>query len=529
MLNNIRKNYKYKTGIAAFAAMTMSLFAVSCSNDEPLSPAEAGSITFTAPAQIVGGSSRVSYIQNKGFIKVTWEEGDVVQLFPENGTTPMAKFEVTKVEGNKATFTCKDAAGITNLSNVSGVMRYMPALSESTKKIGDKENVEGLYIQTKNGLDNNFNDNTPISPDTSSPGAEHLKYANVIEAKLDGVSLSSENIQFKNKTCIFRIILKTPYQINSGATVTLSGVRQDQGNGGLYEWGSGISQELAFDLGADEKLVVYIATPGGKASKGILHVALTDGTKDNKVTTYSRNTSQPIPTYTQGNEYTADFSNEEGKDADFTGGDFVDMGLTSGTCWATKNLGANNIIGEGCYGKYFSWGNVNPGNGNFDIDNKEASIACKVPETLLKENIIVEFKDNGVTKYKLAPDYDAATVAGRANDKANEWSTPTYDQWKELLDNCTWAWNSALSGYEVISQINNNMIFIPAAGYYDDNNLKNQGDYAYYWTSTPYAESSQDSWCIHISGFHRSLSEFWYPRYCGMSIRPVKQGTTNNN
>ena len=112
----------------------------------------------------------------------------------------------------------------------------------------------------------------------------------------------------------------------------------------------------------------------------------------------------------------------------------------------------------------------------------------------------------------------------------SSWFTPTYDQWKELLDQCVWVWNAAMDGYEVVSSKtvddgNRVTLFMPAAGFIEGSTKHNAGHYAYYWTSTPYDTSASDSWCMHISGPHRSSTEYWYPRYRGMSIRPVKNKT----
>ena len=63
MLKNHRKKYKYKSSITAFAAVALSLFATSCSNDEPIESNGDGAITFTTPTQIGGPTSRVTYEQ----------------------------------------------------------------------------------------------------------------------------------------------------------------------------------------------------------------------------------------------------------------------------------------------------------------------------------------------------------------------------------------------------------------------------------------------------------------------------------
>ena len=142
---------------AAMAALGFSMFATSCSNDEPALPTEPGEITFTAPAEIESASSRVSYEQMSGKIKVTWDPKDIVKLFPdEKSTDPIATFRVESVINNTATFKCIEVASNAELNNVNGVFRYAPT-------------GEGL-IQTKNGS----------TAEGNKLGTAHLQYANTI-------------------------------------------------------------------------------------------------------------------------------------------------------------------------------------------------------------------------------------------------------------------------------------------------------------------------------------------------------------
>jgi hypothetical protein len=59
----------------------------------------------------------------------------------------------------------------------------------------------------------------------------------------------------------------------------------------------------------------------------------------------------------------------------------------------------------------------------------------------------------------------------------------TYDEMKELIDNCTWEWTSVngINGYQVTGP-NSNSIFLPAAGKIDGSTI--DYTYSYYWNST---------------------------------------------
>jgi hypothetical protein len=95
---------------------------------------------------------------------------------------------------------------------------------------------------------------------------------------------------------------------------------------------------------------------------------------------------------------------------------YVDLGLPSGTKWAVCNLGAEDDDPE-AVGDYFAWGETTP------------------KETFTKENYKWwDLENDRMTKYALgddlAPEDDAATV-----NWGPGWSTPTTEQWFEMLAN----------------------------------------------------------------------------------------------
>ena len=60
-------------------------------------------------------------------------------------------------------------------------------------------------------------------------------------------------------------------------------------------------------------------------------------------------------------------------------------------------------------------------------------------------------------------------------------SIPTEEQWKELIGMCEWSWTG--KGAKVIG-LNGNSIFLPAAGYFDDDgDIREVGYASYYWMS----------------------------------------------
>ena len=174
------------------------------------------------------------------------------------------------------------------------------------------------------------------------------------------------------------------------------------------------------------------------------------------------------------------------------GHDWVDLGLPSGTKWATCNIGANAPEG---YGNYYAWGETTT-KSSYTEDN---SRTYKVSMNDISGNAT----------------YDAA----RAN-WGGSWRMPTEAEMLELYNNCTWTWTTqnGVNGYEVTGP-NGNSIFLPAAGFCDGSSRYRIGEYGNYWSSTPGGSYTDYAYDLYFySGY---LSVFWFNRYRGYTVRPV--------
>lgn len=95
---------------------------------------------------------------------------------------------------------------------------------------------------------------------------------------------------------------------------------------------------------------------------------------------------------------------------------------------------------------------------------------------------------------------------------------PTKEQCEELIDKCTWTWQSN-GGYKVTGP-NGNSIILPAAGGNDcDGNLDNVGTVGYYRSSTPYSENF--AWYICFYSDDKFM--FYDSRCYGLSVRLVQK------
>ena len=106
------------------------------------------------------------------------------------------------------------------------------------------------------------------------------------------------------------------------------------------------------------------------------------------------------------------------------------------------------------------------------------------------------------------------------------WRTPTEADWTWLRENSTWTWQddydgTGVKGMLITSDINGNTIFLPATGYYYQDDL-NFEDYGYYWSSTlSFVNKNTDSVivCFNVLGY--SPTNTGASRYQGQPVRPV--------
>ena len=139
--------------------------------------------------------------------------------------------------------------------------------------------------------------------------------------------------------------------------------------------------------------------------------------------------------------------------------EYVDLGLNSGTLWATTNVGATSPTEAG---QYFAWGETEPKS----TYNWATYKWCNgTYNTLTRYCQDSGYGLNGNTDElaQLLPEDDAATVAWGSN-----WCMPTQQQWNELLttsNNVTreWVGDEAIGavGLRITSNVNNNSIFLP--------------------------------------------------------------------
>ena len=197
------------------------------------------------------------------------------------------------------------------------------------------------------------------------------------------------------------------------------------------------------------------------------------------------------------------------------GHDWVDLGLPSGTRWATCNVGAET---PDAFGDYFAWGETSPKEtyswSNYRYCNGSYTTLTKY----CTELSWMEFGNDGYTDTltTLEASDDAATV-----NWGSGWRMPTAEEISELFYSCEWEpLDDGLNmiGY-IVTGPNGNSIALPFTGYYKDQLIQNEQLYGYFWscsldTQVPYTSRTME---YRTSYFSPSDSYRCY----GLPVRPV--------
>ena len=204
---------------------------------------------------------------------------------------------------------------------------------------------------------------------------------------------------------------------------------------------------------------------------------------------------------------------------------YVDLGLPSGTLWATYNVGATKPEQYADYGDFFAWGDVVP-------DRDFTWYSYKYGKAQLQWDLY------GLTKYNfeggypssidrlstLLPEDDAATVSWGVY-----WRMPTSEELRELIENCEYSWIEVDGVYGAkFTGPNGNSIFFPASGYCEgisgysprESFSSKEGAVGFYWSSSLNEKNNAVAYVLTFdeNGVKRDDDA----RYKGSPIRAVR-------
>ena len=173
----------------------------------------------------------------------------------------------------------------------------------------------------------------------------------------------------------------------------------------------------------------------------------------------------------------------------------VDLGLS--VCWASYNVGASSPSDRGIF---YAWG--------------ETYVKSEFTESSYQYHNGYEYINIGTNI--AGTSYDVARAQWGGN-----WRMPTQAEMQELVNRCNWYWTTVngVDGYRVTGP-NGNSIFLPAGGWYNNDELSGYNVNGNYWTSTSVSGSSYNAYYLDFySGGDHEVETF--SRDTGFSIRPV--------
>ena len=177
----------------------------------------------------------------------------------------------------------------------------------------------------------------------------------------------------------------------------------------------------------------------------------------------------------------------------------VDLGLPSGTLWATCNVGASSPEQAGLY---FAWGET-----------------VGYPSEFIGPNGR-QFSEKTYLCQDYDGDLDLAHDAAHAY-MGGKWRMPTEVELRELVDNCISEWTTdyngtGVSGYVLRSKLNDCHIFFPSTGYASLCKVVKTESGTEYWTST------QNTVCAFSLYFNSTIFSIHNGnRTFGMCVRAV--------
>ena len=213
--------------------------------------------------------------------------------------------------------------------------------------------------------------------------------------------------------------------------------------------------------------------------------------------------------------------------------EYVDLGLPSGTLWATCNVGANHPEERG---DHFAWGETN------SFESGKGSCTQSTYKWIEHEWPYI-----WLTKYNSSPNYgnivDDKNVLDLVDDAAyvnwgKDWCMPSKEQFEELLDsNYTIITSYShpinqgkgyINGWLIKSKMNGNSIFLPPGG--TINNMTFSLDFTdlgWFWTN--YSRVHWDAVSVHMHNYFLvqlpSLFISFNGRWDSNSVRPVRRNS----
>ena len=195
--------------------------------------------------------------------------------------------------------------------------------------------------------------------------------------------------------------------------------------------------------------------------------------------------------------------------------EYVDLGLPSGTLWATCNVGAS---APEEFGDYFAWGETEP-----KVKYSESNYKWFGGTWYNYSRSITKYCTNSEYGYKGFVDnkteLDAEDDAAYVN-WGPAWRMPSLEQIQELSDcHGQWTKRNGVNGV-LITGPNGNTLFLPAVGWRIDNDLMDTGSGGFYWSRKLSDGAPNFAYCLGLGSESWGWTHFY--RECGFAVRAVR-------
>ena len=190
--------------------------------------------------------------------------------------------------------------------------------------------------------------------------------------------------------------------------------------------------------------------------------------------------------------------------------EFVDLGLPSGTMWATCNVGATKPEE---FGLYFAWGETE-GYTAEDVSAGKKEFAWDDYKFGTTDNLTKYNATDGLVALELEDD--------AAYQSDNTCRIPTRAELEELRANTTSTWETlnGVNGRRFTSKTNGNSIFVPAAGNCGNGTVDYVGSKCFLWSSSLYESKFSRAWSLNFGADGVDMGK--YGRCVGSSVRAVQ-------
>ena len=528
----MKRYYLPLTLLALLAGCTSETF-----NTESLDNEFVFHVTITAPDFEMDADSRTSLDLTESGLSFTWAESDVVGIYPNAGD--QVSFPMTKGAGTKtANF---DGGGWVLKGNYTYAAYYpydagntFYARSYTALPISYKGQKQPANSSTAGLGVYDYMVATASTPESGNVTFNFQHIGSVLYLQLttpDAVTftkltLSAEAPIFTTEATVnISDASLTPVAIAKTMILDLDGIAVEAG-GTLYAW-----------------LLMAPTDASGKT----LAATLTTSESDTYTAELTGKYYLTGKAYQLKGNLTKSGTGGTGEDIGWgdelvlNGHEYVDLGLPSGTLWATMNVGATTPED---YGNYYAWGETKTKTEQGKADDYSMATYKWLSIGTILDDEGIETTSGIYNKYWTNTDADLGYITGIVDNKTildleddaaamnwgGSWHMPTHADWNELIntENCTWSWitNNGVNGYKVTSIFNSKSIFLPAAGYRTETYLSFGGRRGCYQSSSLYESFPDDVWHLEFNsdsngGYCTYYDYYNFGRVGGLTVRPI--------